>query len=441
MVINGSDNYRPPVIPFGGVKLSGIGREGLGYTIEELSREKTIVLRRFRDSTGESLLPVSADYQVPAIVSAVKILRELRLRGDDSASAGRPRPRDRALEVERCTTCCRRSSAQRFVIRDGDSRRYRLGPALITLGAAASGQTRLIDIAGARLAPLAAERGLSFAIAQPIGLYEVVIVDRFYPPHGVHVGIRVGSDYGLYEGALGKCLLAALPQEEVERIVKKRSIPAHTDRTLTKPADLLAEVEEVRERGWAASEQELNENNAVAAGRAGSQRQPGTAAARARIRRAARAGRDPGHGRVAGRRRRRDPARGGNRRRRRAPSRRARTGWDSVWFDPPYIVQRVEPRVASRRRAVSNNGEVDLTITGGTVVTPSGQRRVGIAIDDGRIVAIAADEHLPPGARKPRRDRAARPARASSTPRRIRAATCRSPTTWRPSPARRSPPA
>lgn len=48
VVINGSDNYRPPVIPFGGVKLSGTGREGIGYTIEELSREKTIVLRRFR---------------------------------------------------------------------------------------------------------------------------------------------------------------------------------------------------------------------------------------------------------------------------------------------------------------------------------------------------------------------------------------------------------
>ncbi|MFN8160821.1 MAG: aldehyde dehydrogenase family protein [Solirubrobacterales bacterium] len=48
VVINGSDNYRPPVIPFGGVKLSGAGREGLGYTIRELSREKAIVMRRFR---------------------------------------------------------------------------------------------------------------------------------------------------------------------------------------------------------------------------------------------------------------------------------------------------------------------------------------------------------------------------------------------------------
>lgn len=52
VVINGSDNYRPPVIPFGGVKLSGVGREGLGYTLEELSREKTIVLRRFRETGG-----------------------------------------------------------------------------------------------------------------------------------------------------------------------------------------------------------------------------------------------------------------------------------------------------------------------------------------------------------------------------------------------------
>jgi acyl-CoA reductase-like NAD-dependent aldehyde dehydrogenase len=48
VVINGTDNYRPPVIPFGGTKMSGAGREGAGYTLAELTREKTIVLRRFR---------------------------------------------------------------------------------------------------------------------------------------------------------------------------------------------------------------------------------------------------------------------------------------------------------------------------------------------------------------------------------------------------------
>ena len=52
VVINGTDNYRPPIIPFGGVKASGTGREGVGYTQRELTREKTIVLRRFRRGPG-----------------------------------------------------------------------------------------------------------------------------------------------------------------------------------------------------------------------------------------------------------------------------------------------------------------------------------------------------------------------------------------------------
>ncbi len=40
--------------------------------------------------------------------------------------------------------------------------------------------------------------------------------------------------------------------------------------------------------------------------------------------------------------------------------------------------------------------EVDLVVTGGTLVTPSGARRAGLAVDDGKVVAIAADELLPP---------------------------------------------
>ncbi len=48
VVINGTDNYRPPIIPFSGVKMSGRGREGLGYTLDEMTREKPIVFRNLR---------------------------------------------------------------------------------------------------------------------------------------------------------------------------------------------------------------------------------------------------------------------------------------------------------------------------------------------------------------------------------------------------------
>ena len=48
IVINGTNNYRPPVVPFGGVGLAGNGREGLGYTFDELTRSRFIAVRNLR---------------------------------------------------------------------------------------------------------------------------------------------------------------------------------------------------------------------------------------------------------------------------------------------------------------------------------------------------------------------------------------------------------
>jgi DNA-binding IclR family transcriptional regulator len=202
-------------------------------------------------------------YRVPAVVSALRVLRELAQ--DDEGG-------QTATELCRATGASKSSmhnllatlADEGLIVRDPGSRAYRLGPALITLGAAASGQTRLLAIATERLAALAAEKELSFAIGQPVNPHEVVIIERFYPPGDVHVGVRLGANFGLFEGAIGKCLLASLSGEEVGRILGRRAVPAYTERTLTEPEAVLAEVQAVRERGWAAARGELNENNAVA---------------------------------------------------------------------------------------------------------------------------------------------------------------------------------
>lgn len=53
VVVNGTNNYRPPVVPFGGVGLAGAGREGLGWTLTDLTRTRFIALRGLRPAGSD----------------------------------------------------------------------------------------------------------------------------------------------------------------------------------------------------------------------------------------------------------------------------------------------------------------------------------------------------------------------------------------------------
>lgn len=204
-------------------------------------------------------------YQVPAVVGAIKVLNELGGLGEGGATQT---ALVEATGLSKSTLHNLLSTLETndFVRRDPDSRIYRLGPALIPLGSAATRQVKLIRTTIDRIAPLAPEQHLSFAVAQRTSEDEVRIIERFYPVKDVHVGVTVGSSYGPMDGALGKVLLAAMEPDRAAKLIKGRKLPAHTNATITSPRELVKEIGEVRTRGWAASEGELNENNAVAAG-------------------------------------------------------------------------------------------------------------------------------------------------------------------------------
>jgi IclR family pca regulon transcriptional regulator len=57
--------------------------------------------------------------------------------------------------------------------------------------------------------------------------------------------------------AVGRVLLAGLPQAEVDRLLRQAPIIAHTALTVTDTDRLLDLIAETRERGWTISDQEL----------------------------------------------------------------------------------------------------------------------------------------------------------------------------------------
>lgn len=204
-------------------------------------------------------------YEVPAVVGAINVLQVLSGAGEQGATQA-ALVESTGMSKSTMHNLLSTLEAHKFVRKEESTRTYRLGPALIPLGTAATRQVKLIRSTIDRIASLASVHGLSFAVAQRTGEDECQIIERVYPATGVHVGITVGSSYGPMDGALGKVLMAAMDEDRAKRLVKKRGLPAHTGATITSPKALLAEIDDVRTLGWSASRGEFNENHAVATG-------------------------------------------------------------------------------------------------------------------------------------------------------------------------------
>lgn len=72
----------------------------------------------------------------------------------------------------------------------------------------------------------------------------------------------IGSDYHVGErqhphhSAAGKTILAYLPEERVHEIIDEHGLPPQTEHTITDRAELLASLEQIREQGYALSNEE-----------------------------------------------------------------------------------------------------------------------------------------------------------------------------------------
>jgi IclR family acetate operon transcriptional repressor len=141
----------------------------------------------------------------------------------------------------------------------GMSRRYRLGMALARLGDVVVSQIGLRDVAMSVMRDLTRETGLTSRVAVLDEPYAVVIARVDAPHSTVRFSANLGKREHLHCSAVGKAMLAALPEPTVREILSATGLPEKTPHTITDQDSLRGELHAVRVQGYAIDDEEDNE--------------------------------------------------------------------------------------------------------------------------------------------------------------------------------------
>ena len=127
---------------------------------------------------------------------------------------------------------------------------YRLAAKFFELTEPAVHFRRLRSVARAVMVKLLIE----FAETVNLGVLEagqVIHIDVLQSPSALRIAANAGDVNPVHSTALGKAILAFLPEQEVNSIVKQRAFLKMTPKTITQKALLLEDLAVVRERGVA----------------------------------------------------------------------------------------------------------------------------------------------------------------------------------------------
>ncbi|WP_198598329.1 IclR family transcriptional regulator [Mangrovicella endophytica] len=144
--------------------------------------------------------------------------------------------------------------AQGYIVQPKDSDRYESGPRLIALGRAVSDSLDLTHVAADALLELRDALGHSAVVSQitPDGIRVLATVPGRSP---IEIGVRTGSVLAFNCSAQGKVVLANASPEFRARVLRGK-FEIMTPHTIVSPTVLAAELEEVRQRGWATAANE-----------------------------------------------------------------------------------------------------------------------------------------------------------------------------------------
>jgi len=136
-------------------------------------------------------------------------------------------------------------TSHEYLVLDRTSGNYVLGPHLLVLAGSLLDNQDVVGRGRRLAAELAEETGESVALAIPAG-WHALIVYKEDGTQDILPSIRVGTQLPLYASAVGKAILAHLPENEIRRYLEGVELTALTPRTITAPEKILAELKTIQ---------------------------------------------------------------------------------------------------------------------------------------------------------------------------------------------------
>lgn len=196
----------------------------------------------------------AATYRVQVLDRAVAILQVLADAPTELAAADvAERLRIHKSTIHRLLMVLER---HRFIRKNPGSGKYALGLKLFELGSRAAKGLSLREHAEPFLARLVRETGETAHIAV-LDDGDMVSVANVEGPRTLRMPSTVGRRTPAHCSAVGKAVLAFLPQSTLNELIARRPLIALTDRTLATAGALAAELSRIRVRGYAIDDEEI----------------------------------------------------------------------------------------------------------------------------------------------------------------------------------------
>jgi DNA-binding IclR family transcriptional regulator len=142
-----------------------------------------------------------------------------------------------------------------YVQRDDETGRYRLGFRLHALAKIALSGIGLRGRASPLLYQLMQNSGLTVHLAI-LEEGEAILIDRIEPPGAPKLATWVGKSMGLHCTAVGKALIASLPEEELANMIRRQGLMRYNDNTIGSMRRLRMACEEIQQMGYAVDDEE-----------------------------------------------------------------------------------------------------------------------------------------------------------------------------------------